>query len=692
MALSRYSNYGAMDDVPVNDGDGAFSGFKSRLQPTYLQPGELWYSGNMRLDKGTAKVRKGLKSLSTDIVLVNPPLIVSQFSLAASVSVTSINRAGNTATVVTSTTHGYSSTDRINIRGAVQTDYNGDYTVAVVSGTSFTYTVANTPVTPATGTILANKGPRVYNAYSTQVVGSGDYADNNSNTEGIIVATTATAYLYRYGQSTIALTYPANEVCTLGQPCTIVQYLNQVYLFRGYSTTTAAPAAFTSITQAAGTATATTTANHGLSSLSWVLISGASPNGYTGIVQITVTGVNTFTYTVSGALASPATGTIIYRPVQPPLVWDMNVSTHAFVVVPTGPNATGAPIINMPAVDWGIYFTSRMVLPWSRDQLIMSDILSATNYDPSQTQFRLLPGTNDWIVAAFPYQQARLLVLYRKSVHTIFLDGTLSISNSYEVTRNFGCVARRTVANCGPYILWLSDIGVVKMEIDNELSLTNNETPLSDDINDIISTINWQYAGNAVATFWNNRYYIAVPTGTSNVNNTVLVYNFLNSKWESVDTYPGGYDVLNFHVISYNGSKRIHSVGSYAYVSLLEENDIDQFGPGSSTQTFPIVGTLKTRNYLAGTHDIKKVRRFQLEASLAPPDTFTSQYVLSNPDYTQVSQVYSAGETSDVTIRSLVKRRGTSGRLEITTSLGRPEFTAVITESSITSRASTNYT
>lgn len=689
MALNRYSNYGAEDDQPLNDGDGAWTGFRSRFQPTYLQPGELLYSGNFRLDRGTAKVRKGLKALSTDIVLVNPPLLAGQFSLALSVSVSSINRAGNTATVVTATSNGYSSSDRINIRGATQTDYNGDYTIAVVSGTSFTYTVANTPTTPATGTILANKGPRVFNAYASQVVGSGDYADSNTNTEGIIVATTTTAYLYRYGLATITITYPANEVCTIGQPCSIVQYLNKVYLFRGYSTTTAAPVAVT-LTQAAGTATATATA-HGLASNSWVLISGATPDAYNGIAQITNTGANTFTYAVAGGTASPATGTIIYRPVQPPLSWDMNTSTHAFVVVPVGPNAAGAPLINMPAADWALPFVSRLVLPWSRDQLIMSDLLGAGTYDPSQTQFRILPGQNDWIVAAFPYQQARLLVLYRKSVHTIFMDGSLAISGSYELTRNFGCVARRTVANCGPYILWLSDLGVMKMEISSELSLTNNETPLSDDINDIIQTINWTYAGNAVATFVNNRYYIAVPTGTATTNNMVLVYNFLNSKWESVDTYPGGYDVLNFHVISYNGSKRIHSVGTAAYVSLLEENDIDQFGAASSTVNYAITGNLKTRNYLSQTHDIKKVRRFQLESNLTVGDTFTTNYVLSNPDFTPTASSYVATATTDITQRVPVNRRGTSGRLEILTQVGRPEFTAIVTEASLNSRATTNY-
>lgn len=688
----RYGFYKPpLDDTPLMDGDSYWTGFKSRFQPTYLQAGEAYYCGNMRLDKGTAKVRKGLKALSNDINLSNPPLIVGAFSLATSVAVTSITRAVNTATVTTTTNHGYSTGNYVNLSGAVQTDYNGDYTITVTGVTTFTYTVANTPVTPATGTILANKGPRVYNTYATQAVGSGLYADSTTNTEGIVICSTATAYLYRYGQATITLAYPANETCAIGDPCCLEQFTNKLYLFRGYST--AATLTVSSITQAAGTATLTTSTNHGLATNAWVTVVGASPDGYNGLAKITVTGATTFTYAVSAALASPATGTITARPSKPPLYWDLNTSTAAFQVVTTGPSASGAPIINMPAVDWGMFFKSRMVLPWSRDQLILSDVLGPESYDPSQTQFRILPGTNDWIIAAFPYQLARLLVLYRKSVHAIYLDGTtLAIAGAYEVTRNFGCVARRSVINCGPSILWLSDLGVIQMSVNSELSLQNTSAPLSDPIQDVIDTINWTYAANAVATFWNNRYYLAVPTNGATINNTILVYNFLNEKWESVDTFPGGFDVLNFHVMTYNGQKRIHAVGTYGYVSLMEENETDQFGAPGSQVNYTITGLLKTRNYLAQTYDMKMVRRYQLEANLTASDSFTATYVLSNPDYSLTVPTYTSASTTDVTIRQTVKRRGISGRIEFTTTAGRPEFKAVIIESSTTSRATINYT
>lgn len=63
------------------------------------------------------------------------------------------------------------------------------------------------------------------------------------------------------------------------------------------------------ITSASTTATVAHTA-HGLSTGDNVLISGANENGYTGAFEITVTGVDAYTYTMAETTTSPATGTI----------------------------------------------------------------------------------------------------------------------------------------------------------------------------------------------------------------------------------------------------------------------------------------------------------------------------------------------------------------------------------------------
>lgn len=68
-------------------------------------------------------------------------------------SVTSITRSSTTATVTTSIDHEYRTGDYIVIAGAVETEYNGVFQITVTGDDTFTYTVAGSPATPATGTI-----------------------------------------------------------------------------------------------------------------------------------------------------------------------------------------------------------------------------------------------------------------------------------------------------------------------------------------------------------------------------------------------------------------------------------------------------------------------------------------------------------------------------------------------------------
>ena len=68
-----------------------------------------------------------------------------------------ITRSGTTATVNTGQVHGLSTGHIVAMAGAVETDYNGDFQIIVLTTTTFTYTVAGSPSTPATGTITMGR-------------------------------------------------------------------------------------------------------------------------------------------------------------------------------------------------------------------------------------------------------------------------------------------------------------------------------------------------------------------------------------------------------------------------------------------------------------------------------------------------------------------------------------------------------
>ena len=72
------------------------------------------------------------------------------------INITSITRSGTTATVTTNGDHNLASNVPVTIVGAVETDYNiTDAAITVTGLNTFTYQVAGSPSTPATGTITA---------------------------------------------------------------------------------------------------------------------------------------------------------------------------------------------------------------------------------------------------------------------------------------------------------------------------------------------------------------------------------------------------------------------------------------------------------------------------------------------------------------------------------------------------------
>lgn len=77
-------------------------------------------------------------------------------TIISTVSVTGITRAGNIASATLATTQDLQTGQAITITGANETDYNlTDAPMLAESGTLLHYIIANTPATPATGTITA---------------------------------------------------------------------------------------------------------------------------------------------------------------------------------------------------------------------------------------------------------------------------------------------------------------------------------------------------------------------------------------------------------------------------------------------------------------------------------------------------------------------------------------------------------
>lgn len=97
--------------------------------------------------RGTAVVELAYQTVIDGEIVANGNRYLKELV----VSVSSITRSGNTATVTTSSGHGLALGDAVTVFNVEQEDYNGTFIVdSVTSDTVFTYEVANDPVSPAT--------------------------------------------------------------------------------------------------------------------------------------------------------------------------------------------------------------------------------------------------------------------------------------------------------------------------------------------------------------------------------------------------------------------------------------------------------------------------------------------------------------------------------------------------------------
>ena len=161
----------------VRDGDTAFLGLQSRRNPLTIKEGYLQVAQNIRLDRGIAQTRKGARRLASGISVGATPVTLP-FTLHGGDSVSSITQSGNVATVTTASPHGLGSTGSqflVQIAGASPSAYNGQFTVTITGGSTFTYPVSGSPSSPATG-VITWAWPVLLANYTGGIFGAGVYS------------------------------------------------------------------------------------------------------------------------------------------------------------------------------------------------------------------------------------------------------------------------------------------------------------------------------------------------------------------------------------------------------------------------------------------------------------------------------------------------------------------------------------
>jgi hypothetical protein len=384
----------------------------------------------------------------------------------------------------------------------------------------------------------------------------------------------------------------------------------------------------------------------------------------------------------------------------------------------------------MPGPPWATYFQRRLWMPYLyenggtltvstytnrgiADEIIASDILDSNTYDRVLNQFRISGGTADYVVAMHGFYDDALVVMNRNSIHAVVgTQGSLADTVVKELTSEVGCLARKSVVMQANNLIFLSDNGVYALTFLNDYNLRGTEEPLSKNIQPYIDRINARLAGNATAVYYDNRYYLAVPldsvagAGDAQGNNAILVFNFLNKGWESLDTYgTSGFLITDFVTAGAGVRNDLYAVSSSGGIHKMEAVDSpadsisSEFG-STTIDSEPINSSLTTRGYDMGTQERKRFTDFQTQIQSFPagsPSTFNISFSTEDPDNAfpigstnaligDLSNSNNEEETANVRGR-LGGLRGYTGTMILTRTSGSPKVHSVKISGAVSNRA-----
>jgi hypothetical protein len=264
-------------------------------------------------------------------------------------------------------------------------------------------------------------------------------------------------------------------------------------------------------------------------------------------------------------------------PIKVPLLWhgDWSIYWQTFPP-PTGGRAT------VPNAYTAENAANRMLVPYGKDRVAVSDIADYTEYDWTMDDFQINQGESDDLVRVYPWQQQMVLMFKRRSIYRVAnVSGDLSGAVLEKLPGTIGLVGRHALCEVSGDIYFMSHSGVFKISQVFQDTPQPNDVPSSDFIKPVIDSINWNASNLICAGYRRDRVYFAVPLKNSVRNNCLIVYNIATGFWESIDTW-GDPDFRCDDIIKmdFNGERRLYMVDRVkGLIVLMEQGKTDLLGP-----------------------------------------------------------------------------------------------------------------
>lgn len=227
--------------------------------------------------------------------------------------------------------------------------------------------------------------------------------------------------------------------------------------------------------------------------------------------------------------------------------------TQAYVVADLGNTNTSPPLSRVCT-----FFRNRLWFLKSNQAFFSSAFPAdySTAFDRTTNVFRMPLGTERAILGL---RDLGLIMMGQDQIWALNPSSTPVATDLPEKLLDLGCMAGETAQQVGDDIYFLASDGVRGLfrTVQDKMQLSQSY-PLSYVLKTEFESLSWAYITKACAVYWDNKYFISVPTNGSTYNNQVWIYYPASQGWVVVN----GWNVASWSMLHVNGQLLLYYADS----------------------------------------------------------------------------------------------------------------------------------